>query len=69
MILNIFFSIKLIRQSRGAKKFSRGGKLPKILLKNTVFQNPGGAAAPLGYCGSATVYMVVINPEILMLVR
>jgi hypothetical protein len=38
--------MKLIRQFRGAKKISRGSKLPKILSKNTVFQNPRGVAAP-----------------------
>jgi hypothetical protein len=27
----------------GAKKNFRGGKLPKALSKNTIFQNPGGA--------------------------
>jgi hypothetical protein len=48
MILNIFFSIKLIRQSRGQKNFPEGDKLPKVLPKSTVFQNPGGAAAPPG---------------------
>jgi hypothetical protein len=46
MILNIFFSIKLIRQSRGAKKIFREDKLPKVLPKNTVFQNPGGPLPP-----------------------
>jgi hypothetical protein len=46
MILNIFFSIKLIRQSRGGQKnFPERDKLPKVLPKNTIFQNPGGAAA------------------------
>jgi hypothetical protein len=43
MILNIFFSIKLIRQFRGAKKFSGGNKLPKALQKNIIFQNSGGS--------------------------
>jgi hypothetical protein len=44
MILNIFFSIKLIRQFRWGKKKFQGGKLPKVLPKSTIFQNPGGAA-------------------------
>jgi hypothetical protein len=33
----------------GQKKFSGGGKLPKTLLKNTIFQNPeGGGMCPPG---------------------
>jgi hypothetical protein len=40
MILNIFFSIKIIRQSRGE------GELLKALPKRTIFQNPGGHVPP-----------------------
>jgi hypothetical protein len=32
--------MKIIRQSRGQKKF-QDGKLPKSLQKNIIFQNPG----------------------------
>jgi hypothetical protein len=56
MILNFFFSIKLLRQFRGAKKIFRGAKLPKALSKNTVFQNPGRQLPhPLDYFASAPV--------------
>jgi hypothetical protein len=34
--IKYFFSIKLIKQSRGQKKIS-GGKLPKSLPKNIIF--------------------------------
>jgi hypothetical protein len=46
-----YFFLNKINQTiqGGAKKFSEGGgKLPKVLPKSTVFQNPGGAAAPPG---------------------
>jgi hypothetical protein len=46
MILNIFFSIKLIRQFKG-------DKLPKVLPKNNVFQNPVRDSWPLSWCASA----------------
>jgi hypothetical protein len=43
MILNIFFSIKIIKQFGGEiKKNFRENKL----LKNIIFQNPRGTAAP-----------------------
>jgi hypothetical protein len=48
MILNIFFSIKLIRQFRRAKKNFMGGKLPKALPKNTIFQNSKRGSCPSG---------------------
>jgi len=46
--IKYFFSIKLIRQSRGDKKNFREDKLSKILLKNTDFQNPKETATPSG---------------------
>jgi hypothetical protein len=45
MILNIYFSIILIRQSRGGKKKFRGANY----RKSTIFQNLRGATAPLVY--------------------
>jgi hypothetical protein len=54
MILNIFFSIKIIRQFRGAKNF-QGDKLSKTLPKSIIFQNLGGARAPLDHIGSTTI--------------
>jgi hypothetical protein len=41
-VIKYFFSIKIIRQFRGQKKFPVGGKLPKAIPKNTIFQNPEG---------------------------
>jgi hypothetical protein len=38
--IKYFFSIKITRQSRGGEGISREDKLPKTLLKNTIFQNP-----------------------------
>jgi hypothetical protein len=44
--IKYFFSIKIIRQCREGKKISEEEKLPKILQKNTIFQNSGGTTAP-----------------------
>jgi hypothetical protein len=43
-ILNIYFSIKIIKQFRGPKKFSERDRLSK----NTIFKNPGGQLPPPG---------------------
>jgi hypothetical protein len=55
----MFFSIKITRQSRGTKKFSREVKLLKI----TIFQNSGGARASLDTPGSAPehIYVAIIG--------
>jgi hypothetical protein len=53
MILNIFFSIKLIRQFRGAKKIFRGANYRKYYRKILFFKIQRGAAAPLAKCASA----------------
>jgi hypothetical protein len=44
--IKYFFLNKINQTIQGGKKNFQGGKLPKVLLKSTVFQNPGGAAAP-----------------------
>jgi hypothetical protein len=49
--IKYFFLNKINQTIQGAKKIFKKDKLPKILLKSTVFQNP---CPPLGYCGSAT---------------
>jgi hypothetical protein len=57
-IKDFFFSIKLIRQLGGGKKNFRGRRLPKILLKNTIFQNPEGQL-PLIYSESTPAYIKI----------
>jgi hypothetical protein len=44
--IKYFFSIKIIRQFREAKKNFRGDKLLKALPKNTIFQSPAGQLPP-----------------------
>jgi hypothetical protein len=39
MILNFFFSIKLIRHSGGAKKIFRKEQITENIIENTIFQN------------------------------
>jgi hypothetical protein len=46
MILNIFFSIKLIRQSRGGKKNFQGGQTIKNITEKHCFSKSRGTAAP-----------------------
>jgi hypothetical protein len=46
MILNIFFSIKLIRQFRGAKKNFRGGQINEKLIEKHCFSKSKEAAGP-----------------------
>jgi hypothetical protein len=60
MILNIFFSIKLIRQSRrgGQKNFPEGANYRKYYRKTLFFKIQGGTAAPLTKCASAPAYML-----------
>jgi hypothetical protein len=57
--IKYFFSIKIIRQSRGAKKIFRGSKLPKILSKNIIVQNPE-ERIPLDTSGS-TLLVDIFN--------
>jgi hypothetical protein len=44
--IKYFFSIKITRQSREAKKISRENKLLKTLSKNTIFQCPMNTLGP-----------------------
>jgi hypothetical protein len=41
--IKYFFSIKIIRQSRGAKKFSEGANYRKYYLKTLLFKIQKGA--------------------------
>jgi hypothetical protein len=60
--IKYFFSIKIIKQSKGDKKNFKENKLMKASPKNTIFQNQWGAAAPpLDHTKSAPAPLMVYH--------
>jgi hypothetical protein len=59
MILNIFFSIKLIRQFREAKKISKGGQTTENITEKYYFLKFREAATPEIVCIRPCLYITV----------